>query len=164
MTTNKNKKQLGLIIGISTIALAAVQAKTVTAQVLSCPQPLIYGNYTVTCPTASTAKIAPSGTRSVTGCLTTGGAPFNKAICNVSQSFPFKTIQISVPSNSKITRTAGAETMPLTSFNLVTDANGPTYTTSLPFITVPIGATLQVGSNPVGGDYQGTFTVNAVFQ
>ncbi len=166
----KNKKilkklPLGLAVSISAIALSNIALSNIAkAQVLSCPQPMLFGNFTVTCGAASTAVLTPSGNRSVSGCLTTGGAPFNNASCNVSQSFPFQLIQISVPANSQITRTAGTETMPLVSFNIVTDANGPTYTTSLPFITVPIGATLQVGASPTGGDYQGQFTVNAVFQ
>ena len=166
MTKQEKDKhnKLTLLVGMSAVALGAMQPSPVLAQNLSCPQPLIYGEMTVFCGGANTALVRPDGTRSVGGCLTTGGAPFSNASCNVSQTFPFQNMQISVPASATITRTAGVETMSVTAFNLVTNGNGASYTTSTAFITVPIGASLNPGASPVSGTYSGTFTVNAVFQ
>lgn len=142
--------------------LALLAAPSIQAQTLNCPQPMIFGTLSIFCTSASSVTLNPDGTRSVTGCFSLEAAPFSEATCTVSQSFPFKTIQVDVPST--YTLTSGGNSMSLASFNLVTNGNGPTYLTSAPFTSVPIGATLSHGVNPQAGSYSGTFTVNAVFQ
>lgn len=152
-------------VSLTTLTLAAGMFLPVfaRAQTISCPQPITFGTLTVSCGAASTATIHPDGTRSMTGCLTGGAGPYSNGMCTVSQSFPFQGIQVSVPGGASITRTAGPQTMPLSAFNLVTNGNGPVYTTSAPFATIPVGTTVNAGASPVSGTYQGSITVNAVF-
>jgi len=164
MSIDKKTKNLGMIVGISAIALMSINISPAVAQGLVCPQPLVYGTYTIFCGAASTAKITPNGVRSVTGCASPQGGPFSNALCITSQVFPYKVIQISVPANGVLTKISGTQTMAISAFNLVTDLHGPIYTTTAPIFTANIGATLNIGISPLNGNYQGSFTVNAVFQ
>lgn len=159
----KHLNKLNLIAGISAFALIAIAPQYSQAQTLNCPQPLIFGEFTVECPGASTATVQPTGGRTVTGCLSTGGAPFSNANCSVFQTFPFQNVQISVPSTIVMTRVSGTETIPVINFNLVSNGGGPVFSSSAPFINVPIGAQINTPGPIVSGEYQGTFTVNAVF-
>jgi hypothetical protein len=163
MKNMSDTRRKNILIALSTATVSALSGMgSASAQTLNCPQPLIFGEFTVTCAGAATATVNTSDNQSVTGCITAGGAPHSRANCTVSQSFPFQNIQVSVPSNINMTRISGTETIPVTDFNLVTNSNGPVYSSSSPFINVPIGATLNT-SGIVSGDYSGTFTVNAVF-
>lgn len=158
------KRFLVSFVSLSALMLAGVYSiLPARAQTISCPQPITYGTLTVGCGGGSTATIYPDGTRGVTGCLTGGAGPYSNGLCTVSQSFPFQNIQISVPAGAVITRTAGTQTMPLNSFNLVTNGNGSVYSTTAPFASIPVGATVNAGASPVSGTYQGSITVNAVF-
>ena len=159
------KRNLISFVSLSALMLAGMYSVLpARAQTISCPQPITYGTLTVGCGGASTATVNPDGTRSMTGCLTGGPGPYSNGLCTISQSFPFQGIQVSVPAGAVITRTAGAQTMTLNSFNLVTNGNGSVYTTTAPFATIPVGATVNAGASPVSGTYQGSITVNAVFQ
>lgn len=163
MEHDKLKNNLTVFVSMSALVLACLAAEPANALTLSCAQPLVFGTLTVTCGTASTVTIKPDGSRSITGCMT-GTGPFSNGSCNVSQTFPFQSIKVSVPAGAKITRTGGAQTMPINTFNLMTNAHGAAYTTSGPFANIPVGAKLNAGASPTSGYYTGSFTVTAVFQ
>ncbi|MDD9899911.1 MAG: DUF4402 domain-containing protein [Alphaproteobacteria bacterium] len=150
-------------IALAMVYIAMLPAPTM-AQTLNCPQPLVYGDYSVTCGGTATIIVRPDGTRNVSGCASADAAPFTNGLCTVSQSFPFQTIQVSAPASATITHTGGSPSMTLDNFNLVTNNGGNTYLTSSPFTNVPIGAQLNMPASPTNGTYNGTITITAVFQ
>ncbi len=162
--TKDGKKDFLTYVRLSAFVLASLWSSPLRAQNITCAQPIVFGTFSVSCPVAATATINPDGTRSTTGCLIAGPGPFSNGSCNVSQNFPFQSIKITAPAADQLTRTAGPQTMALNNFNLMTNANGRTFTTSGPFANVPIGCRVNTGAAPTSGTYQGTVTITAVFQ
>ena len=163
-TTGKKQKQKKkkILVSLSVMTLASLgSVGQVGAQTINCPQPLSYGNI-VTCGVAGSVTVTPSGTRSMTGCLSSGGAPFSNGRCIVTQSFPFRPIQISVPASAVITN--GTSSMAINNFNLITDAGGATVTRTAPLVNIPLGADMSVGASQPGGSYSGTVTITATLQ
>ena len=55
--------------------------------------------------------------------------------------------------------------MSVTDFNIITNNGGPGATVSAaPFVSIPVGATLNVGATQASGTYTGTFTINVILQ
>lgn len=158
------KKQEKILITLSAIALNAsyIDPALAVSASLSCPQSLIFGGY-VPCSSASPAVLRPSDGQVNTsgGCAAPTPDPANNARCFVTQSFPFSSIQISV-TPATVTLSAGTKNMTVKSFNIITDSGGPSASvTPTAFVSVPIGATLNIGANQTPGNYSGSFTVNA---
>lgn len=160
-----NTVKPAIMVGLSVLAIMARQSAAAQSLTLSCPQDLSFGNFTAgTC--AADVTIDPSGSRTVGACVSAGGAPFSNARCNISQSFPFTPVQLTVPSNVVLNNTGSTSSMSVTCFQLVSDTGGctnSTVTTTTAFATIPIGATLNIKANQPGGTYTGNFTVTANF-
>lgn len=156
------------IVSLSAFLLAGAAAPTpVMAATLSCPVSLILGMYTI-CGVANTATVTPQNTRSTTGCLSAGPAPFNRGQCNVNQGFPPTNYQISVTA-AQYTISNGTDDMVVDDFQCRFQGSAGTVTgncihsTSGFFLLMDIGATLNIGNSQGGGTYSGTFTINANF-
>ena len=161
------KKQ---IVRLSAFLLASAFACPQPARAvatLSCPISLLFGDYNV-CTSTEKATITPGNSRSLTGCLSTGGAPYNRAQCNWSQTFGTSGLQqliISVAAASyKITNSTGAK-MTVDNFQCrfqgsATTVTGACQRTTTPFfLLMDIGADLTVKAAQATGNYSGTFTV-----
>jgi hypothetical protein len=150
-----------LLVQLSAVAFAALfgGASRALGQSLSCPQPLLFGDI-VTCATGNTVVVTPGNSRTVNGCLTPGGAPFARGRCIGTQGAPLRPMQISVAA-STYTISAGANTMTINNFDIVTTGNGRVFTSTAFFVSIPIGATLNIDAGQATGTYSGSFTVNA---
>ena len=158
---NTSKGKLNkAVIRLSALTLMNLASPAI-AQSIACPQPLNFGDV-ITCGSAGTITITTTGGRSTTGCLSTASAPFSNGRCIITQSFPFRPIQITVSSPAAMTN--GTSSMAVDNFNILTAAGGTSTTVTTPFVDLPIGATLNVGNPQASGLYNGTFTINAVLQ
>jgi len=154
------------IVRLSAVLLASLAAapERAPAQTFSCPISLLFGNYT-TCASTETSTISPNNTRTTTGCLSTGGAPYNRAQCNYTAGTLPSSFQFSVTAASyKITNT-GTDQMTVDNFSCRFQTSstftGACATTITPFFAIiDIGARLTVNNPQASGSYSGTFTVN----
>lgn len=149
-------------------AVSCLSPAPVAAATLSCPVSLLFGNYT-TCASTETATITPNNTRSTTGCLSAGGAPYNRAQCNFNQTFGtsgLKQLVISVTATKYTLNSTGTDTMVVDNFQCrfqgsTTTVTGACVRTTTPFfLLMDIGADLNITSTQAAGSYSGTFTVN----
>ncbi len=157
------RKKESILVALSAVILSGIHPEQVRAQSISCPQPMNFGG-AIQCGTASTILLRPNNTRVVGGCLVPSAAPFARGRCNVTQTFPLRPVIISVTATSYKMSASTGKTMTVNAFNLLTNAGGPTVTTTAFFVSVPVGATLNVGANQTAGTYTGTVTINAVKQ
>ena len=148
------------IVKLSFVTVVSLFPSKVMAQNLNCFNNLIFGEI-ITCGAAGTVTNRPDGTQAST-CVTVGG-PISQGRCVATQSFPFRPIQISITA-AKFTITSGANSMSVTNFNIITNANGPTATVTAPFVNIPIGATLNVGGSQASGTYSRSFGITAILQ
>ena len=168
--THKNNKKRIVRMSAALLALASTtyNPDLIRAQTLSCPQSFLFGNYT-TCASTETSTISPAGARTTSGCLSAGGAPFNAAQCNVSQTFPVTNVSISVTAASFTVKNATSKTMVVDNFScrfqgsITTKTGTCSFTTSGFFFLMDIGARLNVGNPQESGTYSGTFTVQTNF-
>lgn len=161
--TQKKQRANSLLVKLSLATIISVFPSKVHAQSLSCVENLIFGEI-ITCGGAGTVTVRPDNTNT-SSCVTVGSAPLSRARCVVTQSFPFRPIQVNVSSSATI-NDGGGNSMNVTGFNIITNAGGTGYTqpTGGPFLDVPIGATLNVGATQASGVYTGTFGVTAILQ
>ncbi|MCB1532174.1 MAG: DUF4402 domain-containing protein [Alphaproteobacteria bacterium] len=160
MAKRTTKRSASLFIKLSAATVAALLSSGADAQTLNCFDNLIYGQI-MTCGTPGTVTVRPDG--SMTSSCVSALGPTTRARCIVTQSFPYKPMQIQIsPTTTAINN--GGSTMSVTDFNIISNANGPTATRTTPFVSVPIGATLNVGGTQAGGTYNGSFTISVVFQ
>ena len=162
MGLNRSEKQskTNLWVKLSLATFVSLFPSSALAQNLNCFENLIFGEIT-TCGAAGTVTVRPDNS-STSSCVTIGGIPQSRGRCSVTQSFPFRPIQVNVSAAATISN--GTSNMNVTSFNIVTNAGGTQTTQTAPFVDVPIGATLNVGASQAEGTYSGTLNVTAVFQ
>ena len=154
------KTQKPLLVRFSLATIIAVFPGEATAQNLNCIQNLIFGDI-ITCGAAGTVTVRPDDT-TTSSCVTIGGAPLSRARCTVTQSFPFRPIQVNV-SAAAVVNDGGGNTMNVNAFNIVTNSGGTSHLApAVPFLDVPIGATINVGATQAGGTYSGTFGITVV--
>lgn len=160
--TQKKQAAKSLLVKLSLATIISVFPSKVHSQSLNCPENLIFGEVIV-CGSPGTVTVRPDNT-STSSCVSIGSAPLSRARCVVTQSFPFRPIQVNVSSAATIVN--GPNTMSVTNFNIITNSGGTGYTqpTGGPFLDVPIGATLNVGASQAAGTYTGTFGVTAILQ
>ena len=153
---SKNQ-QTPMLVKLSLATIIAVFPGKATAQNLNCIQNLIFGDI-ITCGAAGTVTVRPDDTTG-SSCVTIGGAPLSRARCTVTQSFPFRPIQVTV-SAAAVVSDGGGNTMNVNAFNIITNGGGTTHLApAVPFLDVPIGATINVGATQAGGTYSGTFGI-----
>ncbi|MCB9990734.1 MAG: DUF4402 domain-containing protein [Rhodospirillales bacterium] len=162
--TSKNTKNKQ-IVRLSAFLAAGILGTPngAVAQSFSCPISLLFGNYT-TCASTQTATVTPGNSRTTSGCLSTGGAPYNRAQCNYTAGTLPVPFQFSVTATQyKITNTTGDKmTVDNFSCRFQTSATitGACNQTVTPFFAIiDIGARLTVGNPQGSGTYSGTFTV-----
>lgn len=162
--TNKNK-----MIRLSALLLAGVTVHPATlgAQTLSCPISLAFGQFT-TCASTETATVTPGNARNLTGCLSAGGSPFNRAQCNVTvPSLPQQMVLSITATQYNISN--GTDQMKVDNFQCRVQGSAGTvtgpcvHTTTANFMLIDIGGTLTIGNPQASGSYSGAFTVNVVF-
>ena len=162
MRIDGSAKQLksNLWVKLSLATFVSLFPMSAFAQNLNCFENLIFGEITP-CGAAGTVTINPDNSTS-SSCVTVGGVPQSRGRCSVTQSFPYRPIQVNVSAAATITN--GTSNMNITSFNIVTNAGGTQTTQTAPFVDVPIGATLNIGAAQASGSYSGSLGVTAVFQ
>ncbi len=129
---------------------------------INCINPLIFGEI-IPCGSAGTLVIRPDGS-AVASCVFQGSAPTSNALCSITQSFPFRPMDVVVTTPS-ISITSGANSMTVNNFNLITNGGGDSVSLpAQPFVEVPIGATMNVGATQASGSYSGNFTVEVTLQ
>lgn len=159
---NSKRNVRSLLVNLSLATILSLAPDAAHAQSISCPQPLVFGEM-VTCGAAGSVTVRPDGS-TTSSCVTVTGSPQSNGRCVVTQPFPPQAVQISVSSPATaITQTSTGATMNVNSFNLITNAGGPTVTRTAPFINVPLGATLNVGATQASGRYEGVMGVTATF-
>lgn len=161
-TKNKNhKKPSQFLVTLSLATVLSVFADEAQAQNLNCIEPLVFGEI-IPCGAAGTVTVRPDN--SVTqSCVTLGGSPTSRARCTVTQSFPFRPIQLNV-TTPVVNISNGGNNMSVTNFNVLTNSGGTQATITAPFADFPIGATVNVGATQADGSYTGTFGVTAILQ
>ena len=153
----KKRTHKSLFVKLSVATLVSALPNGAFAQNLNCFENLIFGEIT-TCGAPGTVIVRPDNS-STPSCVTVSG-PISRARCVVTQSFPFRQIQVNVSAAAVIS--SGANTMNVTNFNIVTNGGGTSATATAPFLNVPIGATLNIGGSQAGGTYSGSFNVTAI--
>ena len=156
----KNTQHKKSLVTLSLTTLTALFPSEVFAQSLNCVNPLVFGEI-VTCGSAGSVTVRPDGS-STASCVSVSG-PISRARCIVTQSFPFRPIQFSVDA-ATFTITNGTSNMNVNGFNIITATGGCCTTQTIPFLDVPIGATLNVGATQANGTYTGNFGVTAILQ
>lgn len=149
-----------LLVHLSVATLALMSTMDTKAQSLNCFDNLIFGEI-MTCGTPGTVTVNPDNS-TATSCVA-ANAPFSRARCIATQGFPFRPMQIQITSPT-FTINSGANTMSVTDFNVIGNAVGPTTTITAPFVSIPIGATLNVGGTQPSGTYTGTLTISVNLQ
>lgn len=138
-------------------AFVALGIAKADAQSVTCVQPLVFGSVTA-CGVSNTITITPSGSVSSASCVR-GGAPANRAQCQIFGTIPPQPIQITFAAPSAV-MTQGANTMKVTGLDMI--ATGQTQTTMTTFAaTIPIGGTLNIDASQPAGVYQGQIVINA---
>jgi hypothetical protein len=152
------------MVALSMLAVTTLFPEKAFAQTVNCNEPMDFGEI-FSCAGTGTVTIHPEDGSPTTygGCISSAGAPTSFGRCFITQSFPTRPVQISVAS-ATINVTAGANNMSLDDFNIVTNAGGAATTITSLFVSVPIGATLHVGSGQTAGSYSGSFTLNVNLQ
>ena len=150
-----------LLVKLSLATIIGLFPNKAYPQNITCVENLIFGEI-ITCGAAGTVTVRPDNTNT-SSCVTIGSAPLSRGRCTVTQSFPFRPIQVNVSASTTI-NDGGGNSMSVTSFNIVTNAGGTQHTQTSPFVDVPIGATLNVGASQAGGTYSGSMSVTAVLQ
>lgn len=115
----------------------------------------------MTCGTPGTVTIQPDN--SISASCVSANAPYSRARCVATQSFPFRPMQIEITPTS-YTITNGTASMSVTDFNIINNGAGPTAVVTAPFVNIPIGATLNVGGTQAAGTYNGTFIISVILQ
>jgi len=113
------------------------------------------------CGSTGTVTIRPDNSTS-SSCVASE-PPQSRARCIATQGFPFKPMQIQITSPS-MTISSGITTMNVDNFNVIGNSTGPTATVTAPFVSIPIGATLNVGGAQAAGTYTGTTTISVILQ
>lgn len=172
------KKEL-VALGSVLVTLSAMPAKYVQAETanlnieavllaspigISVTQNLHFGGIMDGGP-GGTVLIRPDGTSQYTGvtkinAIETPGQ--FKIFGNVGPNITFSVTDPSVAVSNGL-----GDTMEVTNFNLLTNAGGTIFQTHVlgaPTLTVPVGATLTVDPGQAVGTYQGSVTVQAVYQ
>lgn len=140
--------------------ITGIWATPVYAQNLNCIQPLLFGEI-ARCASTGTVTINPDGTYSST-CVDVIFAP-TEGFCTVTQFLPFQNIVITVETTS-VSISNGSDSMTVDDFNIVSNGNGPTYTSSATNTNVPIGATITLSGSQDAGNYVGTLTISANYE
>lgn len=151
----------GVLVTLGALTLAGPAA----AQQINCAQMMMFGTI-MPCPaSAGTVTINPSnGSASAApGCLVLSPTTTQGRCVVVGQSFPLITMQISITAPA-IDLVSGTNKMVLNDFHLQSPGAGPVLTTTTAFLTVNVGATLNVGAAQPGGSYSGTVTVSVNYQ
>lgn len=156
----KDKSTKKLLVRLSLATLVAAFPSKIFAQNLNCFDSLIFGEI-IPCGAAGTVTVNPDNTTGST-CVTVGG-PQSRARCIATQSFPFRPIQISITAGA-FSVSNGTTSMNVNGFNIITNAGGCCTTITAPFVSIPIGATLNVGGSQNDGTYTGTFGISAILQ
>lgn len=151
-----------LLAGISIDA--ALSANPALGQTFSCATGINFGGFT-TCNSTETATISPANAQTTTGCLSASGAPFNRGICTFT-NFTASNFQFSVTATKyNITHTTTTAKMQVDNFScrfqddFGTTTGACTYSASPFFVTINIGADLNVNNPQTAGSYSGTYTV-----
>ncbi|MCB1721514.1 MAG: DUF4402 domain-containing protein [Alphaproteobacteria bacterium] len=149
-----------LLVKLSLATVLSVFPGEVFAQSLNCFESLIFGEL-VTCGSPGSVTVRPDNS-TTSSCVTVGSAPQTRGRCVVTQSFPFRPIQVNVSGTTTINN--GGNSMSVTNVNIVTNSGGTGTTVTAPFLNVPIGATLNVGATQASGTYSGALGVTAILQ
>lgn len=157
----KSKSKIGkTLVKLSFASMLGVLPMEAQAQNIVCADNMIFGEI-MPCGSPGTVTVRPDNT---TGSFcVSSGPPTSRGRCFITQGFPFRPIQISITSPTFLI-TNGTANMSVNNFNIITNAGGMSTTVTAPFVSVPVGATLNVGSSQASGTYTGSFGVTAVLQ
>lgn len=157
---------LGIILAAVSTGVKAQSSATATATaVIITPIAITkdvdmhFGNLAVQTATGGTAVLAPAGTLTTTGGVTSPSVQGSRAAASFTVTGDgSRTFSITLPSSVVLTRNTGTETMTANAF---TSNPTPTGTLASGTATVTVGATLNVSAAQVAGTYvSGTpFTV-----
>jgi hypothetical protein len=149
---------------LSSMALASLAGAPAQAQSFSCAGTLGFGDYT-TCGLAGTATLDVNGARTTTGCISAGSAPTPTPLCTFIGplgTFGSPQIQFSVTPGSVAIQNSALNTMKINNFKCLTSSVACNFTRTTMFLSIPIGARLNIGASQPAGSYSGSFTVNYV--
>lgn len=135
---------------------------------------LDFGQVMASSTAAGSVTVTPTGSRSAGGGATlAGGAASAGEFAGAGTRNQIVIFSFGAPS-VLLTRVNGTQTMTVDSFTLgATSAGGLNQlgnsgrwriVSSNGLFTLPVGATLRVGAAQTPGDYEGTFTLTAVYQ
>lgn len=135
---------------------------------------LDFGQIMASSTTNGSVTVTPTGSRSAGGGATLAGGTVS---AGVFTGFGTQNQQVvfsfGAPSVT-LTRVSGTQTMTADTFTIGASSAGGLnqlgssgrwrIISSNGMFTLPVGATLRVGANQTAGEYQGTFTLTAVYQ
>ncbi len=98
---------------------------------------------------------------------TTGGVNVLTSVAGSAASFNLQGTAstayiVTLPSNSQVTLTSGANSMTVTSFTISPALSGAFSAGGT--ATIAVGATLNIGANQPQGEYNGNFTITVDYQ
>lgn len=168
MPEKKNDSKLLVTLSAAVVAASAIPQAAHAGISVSCGQDLVFGTV-IGCTGTGTVRVTAGGTRTLTGCLTSGGAgTVSPGRCFISDtSFPPQPIVISITAAGSISN--GTSNMTAGTYDLSTTSStgaGNTITITATSTDVFFGATLNVGASQPDGVYTGTnaTTLNANYQ
>lgn len=168
-------------LALSTATAAYAQSTTGTIRTTIIPRlslsktaDIDFGQIMASGTTAGSVTVTPTGSRSAAGGATlAGGAPSAGEFMGLGNHNQAVVFSFGAPS-VVLTRVSGTETMTADSFTLgATTADGLNdlgnsgrwrIVASNGQFRMPVGATLRVGAGQTPGQYEGTYTLTAVYQ
>lgn len=106
--------------------------------------------------------VSPAGVRSTTGGVTVLSSVSGSAAAFNLQGTASTAYIITLPTNTAVTMTSGANSMTVTSFTVSPGLTGSFSAAGTQSITV--GATMNVGANEPQGDFSGSFSITVDYQ
>ena len=178
---SKTACALAASLTLATAPCAFAQSTTSTIRTTIVPRlslvktsDLDFGQVMASSTAAGSVTVTPTGSRSAGGGATlAGGSPSAAAFSGIGSRNQIVIFSFGAPS-VLLTRTSGGQTMTVDSFTLGATTGGGLnqlgnsgrwrIVSSNGQFTLPVGATLRVGAAQTPGDYEGTFTLTAVYQ
>lgn len=121
---------------------------------------LVFGK--VAAGSGGSVVISPAGVRTSTGGVTVLSSVSGSAAAFNLQGLASTAYIITLPTNTAVTLTSGANSMTVTDFTVSPGLTGTFSAGGTQSITV--GATMNIGANQPQGDYSGNFSITVDYQ
>lgn len=159
--SSSDKKQRSPVLVTMSVLLAGLCSPALAhAATVTCSGPVDFGQIASCGPGASTITVLPSGAISSTGCATPLGIAYNPGLC-IANNTTTGTYTVMITPTS-INLAGGTPVMSVNDFRMRPNGGataGSSFTATDLFLTIDVGATLNMNANQPQGTYTGSYTL-----